>query len=145
MKKYIYTGPFYAEDEIEILCPDCIKSGKASKKFDGVFNAVVNEDLKQSIIDEVTKRTPSVNSWQDFEWVDCCNDLCMLYGILTWDEIEELEIEDEVTEALMNNDDFLQMEMDLEELKSLVNDEEINLIVFRCMHCDQFYVIIDFS
>ena len=32
-----YSGPFYAVEEIEFLCPECIKSGSASKKFEGTF------------------------------------------------------------------------------------------------------------
>ena len=33
----IYTGPFYAIDEVDGLCPSCIASGAAAEKFDGAF------------------------------------------------------------------------------------------------------------
>ena len=32
-----YTGPFYAVEGIEHLCPACISSGEAAWKYDGSF------------------------------------------------------------------------------------------------------------
>ena len=32
-----YTGPFYAVEDIEYLCPECISSGEAARKYDGCF------------------------------------------------------------------------------------------------------------
>lgn len=145
VSKYIYDGMIWAEEDVEVLCPECIKTGKASKKYDGEFNFVENEDLNKKIIDEVSRKTPSINTWQDFEWIDCCEDLCQLYGILKWDEVISLGIEKEVIEAINRNEDFSHMGIDLEELKSLTNDEAINLIVFKCFHCNKFYVIFDFD
>jgi len=145
VSKYIYNGMIWAEEDVEILCPECIKSGKASKIYDGEFNIVYNEDLDKKKIQEVTKRTPSINTWQDFEWIDCCNDLCQLYGILKWDEVVSMGIEKEILEAIHNNEDFFEMGIELDELKSLTNDESINLIVFKCFHCNKFYVIFDFD
>ena len=145
ISKYIYDGMIWAEEDVEVLCPECIKTGKASKKYDGEFNIVGNEDLDKKIIQEVSRKTPSINTWQDFEWIDCCDDLCQLYGILKWDEVVSLGIEKEITEAINSNDDFPHMGIDLEELKSLTNDESINLIVFKCFHCNKFYVIFDFD
>lgn len=145
VSKYIYNGMIWAEEDVEILCPECIKSGKASKKYDGEFNIVYNEDLDKKKINEVSKRTPSINTWQDFEWIDCCNDLCQLYGILKWDEVVSMGIEKEILEAIHNNEDFSEMGIELDELKSLTNDESINLIVFKCFHCNKFYVIFDFD
>ena len=32
-----YTAPFYAVKDIEHLCPECISSGEAARKYDGCF------------------------------------------------------------------------------------------------------------
>jgi uncharacterized protein len=32
-----YIGPFYAEVEVDGICPDCIADGKAAAKWDGEF------------------------------------------------------------------------------------------------------------
>jgi len=34
-RDYVYTGPFYSVDEIEGICPWCIKDGSAAQKYDG--------------------------------------------------------------------------------------------------------------
>ncbi|GGE06427.1 hypothetical protein GCM10011571_04460 [Marinithermofilum abyssi] len=34
---YVYNGPFYALENVEVICPWCIKNGAAAKKFDGSF------------------------------------------------------------------------------------------------------------
>ena len=59
---YIYTGPVYAEDELdECLCPWCIVSGKAHEKFDAEFTDIdgigggglwedVNDKIKEEIV-----------------------------------------------------------------------------------------------
>ena len=145
VNKYIYDGPFYSEEEVEVLCPNCIASGKASSKFDGIFNEVGNEDLSKKSIELVTKMTPAVNSWQSYEWIDCCGELCQLYGILTWYEVRKLQIEDEVTKAIKMNEDYKFLGLSFNELKDEINDGNINLIVFRCFNCDKFHVIFDFD
>ena len=33
----IYSGPFYSKENPDVLCPQCIASGKAAKKFHGEF------------------------------------------------------------------------------------------------------------
>ena len=32
-----YEQPFFAQQDVECLCPECIASGKAAEKFDGEF------------------------------------------------------------------------------------------------------------
>ena len=36
-RNYVYQGPFYCIDEVEGICPWCIKDGSAAKKYDGEF------------------------------------------------------------------------------------------------------------
>ena len=47
----IYSGPFYCVEDINILCPKCIASGKASKKFDGEFvdSAILSSPIQTTI------------------------------------------------------------------------------------------------
>lgn len=32
-----YEGPFYAVEDIDCLCPECISSGKAAQRYNGEF------------------------------------------------------------------------------------------------------------
>ena len=76
---YIYTGPAYCEEDLEnALCPWCIADGSAHKKFDASFTdeAVFPDGIPKKIIDEVVNRTPGFSSWQQGQWLTCCNDAC---------------------------------------------------------------------
>lgn len=35
-----YDGPFYAVEDIDYVCPECIASGEASRKYDGEFQDI---------------------------------------------------------------------------------------------------------
>ena len=55
-----YDGPFYAIDDINYLCPNCIASGAAAKKFDGAFQdngCLEPEVLDAEKVDELIHRT----------------------------------------------------------------------------------------
>jgi uncharacterized protein CbrC (UPF0167 family) len=36
-REYAYEGPFYSAEEVEDICPWCIKDGSAAAKYDGEF------------------------------------------------------------------------------------------------------------
>ena len=56
-----YEGPFYAIDDIDCLCPECIASGRAAEKFDGAFQdeCSVDDGVEDpEKLDELILRTP---------------------------------------------------------------------------------------
>ena len=44
-----YEGPVYSEKEIEVLCPNCIASGRAAKELEGQF---IDDECVDEINDE---------------------------------------------------------------------------------------------
>src|SRR6185369_459720 len=64
---YIYAISVNAEEELcEAICPWCIADGKAHVKFDATFvdaNAF-DEAIPESVVEEITQRTPGFASWQ---------------------------------------------------------------------------------
>ena len=88
---YIYTGPVCCEDELrDALCPWCIADGSAHKKFDASFTdeAGFPDGIAQSVIEEVAWRTPGFNSWQQGEWLACCNDAAAFVKPAGYKEIQ---------------------------------------------------------
>jgi uncharacterized protein len=86
VKALLYRGPFYAVEEVEDLCADCISNGAAAEKFDGSFNDVWIEDsqgVTAEVIDEIAHRTPGYESWQGNIWLYHCNDGCEFHGNAT--------------------------------------------------------------
>ncbi len=64
---FVYTGPIYAANEIERLCPWCISDGSAASKLGAGFADIgfgVPEDVPVDVAREVSERTPSFTSWQ---------------------------------------------------------------------------------
>ena len=43
-----YSGPFYAEEEVDILCPACIANGEAAMKYDGENTAISDHFIASS-------------------------------------------------------------------------------------------------
>ncbi|MBO6938257.1 MAG: CbrC family protein [Deltaproteobacteria bacterium] len=74
---YIYTGPFFAEEEVEEeLCPWCIASGDAAARFDGIFvdDWGLTDNIPDSVVAEITQRTPGFSGWQQERWWLHCGD-----------------------------------------------------------------------
>ena len=149
-----YSGPFYCEGNIEALCPWCIASGKAAKKFDGGFQdyasiegisadpSKANEiDYPAESLKEVTERTPAYNSWQQGFWLGHCGDLCAFVGYVGWAEIEN------------KLDDFFDLESDCREFgldredlpKVLKNNGSCQGYLFQCLTCKKYRLYFDFD
>ena len=95
-----YTGPFYSIDNVDYLCPECISSGEAAKKFDGSFqdSESVDEVSDPAKLDELVHRTPGYCGWQQEYWLAHCDDYCAFLGYPTWDDLEKMGIDKEIEE-----------------------------------------------
>lgn len=65
------------------ICPWCIESGEAAKKFDGQFSddyPLAEAGIPDDVIKEVCERTPGYNSWQQETWEAHCGDACEFHG-----------------------------------------------------------------
>lgn len=102
-----YVGPYYCYEDVENICPWCISSGAAYKKYalsfvDEQGPEKLDDDAK---LDELIHRTPGYFSAQGDPWPAHCNDFCKLLGKTSWVEIEPLlsELERDVQTTLENN------------------------------------------
>lgn len=126
-----YEGPFYSEEEIEVLCPKCIASGRAAEEFEGQFidDACVDEIDDEEKLEELIYKTPSYPAEEAY-WLAHCDDYCTFIGEVTWEEIQNMGIEYVVDEL----EDY-----DLEEIKeSLDGKGDMKGYLFKCLHCDSY-------
>lgn len=135
-----YTAPFYSEEQVDYLCPECISSGFAAEVFDGQFvdDACVDEVSDPAKLDELIHRTPCYQAYQQEDWFACCDDYCAFEGYVTWEDIERLGIEKEVEETY--RDDVCMIPFD-DAKEMLQNGGEGYL--FTCLHCGKHYLNID--
>ncbi len=139
-----YNSPFYSRSDVNCLCPNCISSGKAAEKFNGMFQdpcscGNVSDSAK---LDELTHRTPGYHGWQQEYWPSHCDDYCAFIGYVGWSEIEELGITDEIIESLKNNPEGV----DLDYIKeNLINGGSMQGYLFQCCCCNKHVLYYDFD
>lgn len=137
-----YEQPFFAQQDVECLCPECIASGKAAEKFDGEFvdECNVGEVSGEEKLDELLHRTPSYCGWQQEYWYAHCDDFCEFVGYVGWDEIVKMGIEEQIEK---NYDEEI-CGFDLEDIKEcLTNNGSMQGYLFRCLHCGEYFLYAD--
>jgi uncharacterized protein len=129
VRGYAYTGPFYAVEEVESLCPWCIASGAAAEKFDGDFTDPdeAPADLPAGIFDEVRRRTPGFGGWQQERWLFHCNDAMAFLRPAGWQELQPYP---DAIASLREEEGW-----DEGYLQALTTDGSPTAYLFECLHC----------
>ena len=138
-----YDGPFYAIEEVDCLCPECIASGKAAEKFDGEFQdeASLEEGTDdEEKLDELLHRTPGYHGWQQEYWRAHCGDFCAFVGYVGYRELKQMGIVEEILDDSAINREWAEPE---ELLKNLVNGGSIQGYLFQCLRCRKHLLWID--
>jgi len=138
---YIHEHTAIHEEEIENICPWCIADGSAAEKFGCVFNDVSDIDgIPPERIDELTRRTPGLSTWQDLDWPTHCNDFYSFVDYVIWPKIKQMGIEKEIEQDLSENDsDFSVKEIK----KGLHATSSMRGYLFRCLHCGKYHLHVD--
>lgn len=129
----VYTDLIYSIHDVNAICVDCIKSGKAANKFDGTFNKCEEIDNKEAM-KEVETKTPTLPSFQDFFWPACCNDMCKFIGHPSKINMKDNNFWKNLSETYDDED------IPFEDLKSF---SPSYLLLFQCLHCNKIRVIVD--
>lgn len=141
--KIYYDGPFYAIEEVGQLCPECIASGRAAKKYDGEFQdeGSLDEGVDDpEKLDELIHRTPGYQGWQQEYWRAHCGDYCAFVGYVGYRELKQMGIVEEVLEDDLWDEWGEEPE---ESLKSLVNGGSFQGYLFQCLHCGKYLLWTD--
>jgi uncharacterized protein len=143
---FTYVGPVYAvEEPTDGLCPWCIADGTAASAFDAEFTDAaldVPTDIAVSVIDELLRRTPGYNSWQQDRWLYHCADACAFLGAVGRHELEDHR---DAREMLRHeHDGFGWNERQVEAyLEALSTDGSPTAFLFRCLHCAAYLAYSD--
>lgn len=134
----IYSGPFYSVEDINVLCPKCIASGEASKRFNGEFvdYAILSSTISEKYKKELCCRTPSYNGWQQGYWPDHCEDFCEFISYVGWKEIVEMGLENSV-EFTPESEGYS------EHKEYIINGGSCQGYLFRCLNCKKYILYVD--
>jgi uncharacterized protein CbrC (UPF0167 family) len=138
----VYVGPFYSVEEVEGICPWCIKDGSAAQKYNGEFQDAASCDSvdKEEYLTELTARTPGYSGWQQERWLAHCGDFCAFKNYVGWKEIEDLKGD------LTNDLDKIKTDYAVTQ-KELENSLKINGsmqgYLFQCIRCGKHRLTVD--
>ncbi len=141
--KYYYAS-MYCRENVKVLCPHCIKSGAAAKKFNGVFiqdaeSIETNSENYADKTDELFHRTPGYISWQGEYWRSHCNDYCAFIGDVGIEELEQMGIAEEVLADYATMDEY-----EIEEVREyLTKAGSFAGYLFQCLHCGKYFLWAD--
>lgn len=135
---WMYSGPIYAVDEIEFVCPWCIADGSGASEFDAEFTTTDGSpsEVPGHVLDEIVHRTPGFEGWQQERWLFHCGDGAEFYGRAGWAEVSASP---GAVESL-RTDGWPE-----DVLPSLRPDGDLTAYLFRCRHCGQFLAYADSS
>ena len=101
--------------------------------------------VPDEVIEEVTLRTPGYNSWQQEEWLSCCNDACEFHGDALQAELQALK-GDALARVLT---DWKWKERDWPRFVQFVQNYRPGgnpaVYKFRCRHCGVIKYAMDFT
>ena len=125
---FVYSGPTYAVDEIEFLCPWCIADGSAAQEFEAEFTTTDGApgDVPGAVLDAVVHRTPGFAGWQQERWMFHCAEAAEFLGRAGWQE---------VTAAPGAVESLLSEGWQEEVLHYMSVDGDLTGYLFRCRHC----------
>jgi len=148
IRGYIYTGPVNTEKNFiltEAICPWCIADGTIAKRFEAFFNDTGSvEGLADAVREEIEKRTPGFEAWQQEEWMGHCGDGAAFLGLVGKKELERdfPKAIPVVKKCLREQYDLDKEEAD-EMFDGLTKDSEPSAYLFRCLHCQKFLAYAD--
>ena len=140
---YIYTGPVYAIEELEnAFCPWCVADGSAAEQFEAEFvdpEAIGGygqwDPVPPEVIEEVSRRTPGFNGWQQERWWTHCSDAAEFLGVAGY---HELEANWPAAIPAIRAESELESQAWEEYFRSLDRDQGPTAYVFRCRACGMF-------
>lgn len=135
-----YSGPVYGR-QVGVVCLRCIGSGAAADALglgDGpadFADAVgVPADVPLAVVEEITRRTPGFDAWQDPRWLYHCADGAAYLGRIGWEQVQD---DGEALESLRAETRDLGFDDELTEewLTRMSPDGDITGHLFQCLHC----------
>ncbi len=144
-RDFAYTGPVYSPERLQgVLCLWCIADGSAAARFDALFcdpDPLIDSRVPESVVREVSERTPGYSGWNQETWLTCCADACEFHGDA--DQSELLGLSDNTKRQLCR-----EWKLDLPLLTAVIQGYPFNCVSifkFVCRHCRATHYALDYT
>lgn len=147
----VYTGMFYCEENVEILCPECVSSGRAAEKFCGEFYDFWDDipaTMPREILHELQHKTPSYRGQQQEYVPHCCNDFCQFVDYVGWRDIQKRGLENSLVFCSYNNtitDNGKKRNFIEAHKENLRKNGDFRGYLFQCLHCNRYHLHADMA
>ena len=135
---YIVSSVMYTKYETGPICPWCVVSGEACKKFEGFYNEVEKRaGISEDIIDNIELRTPGLVTFQDQLWPVHCRDGCQFLGHFFSDDLPKVDknfLDKFLEENGISESELLELEN---------SEPHYYVYKFSCLHCKQYVLLFD--
>lgn len=136
-----YTNPFFSIEDIAYLCPECIASGAAARKYNGSFQDDLSLDDgvdNPEKLDELIHRTPGYSGWQQEYWRAHCGDYCAFLGYVGARELRALGVLEEVLDDSMWDEEEKEMIRGIRQWRSFTMLSVPMLTLWKALALDGF-------
>jgi len=131
------SGPPSTDELEESLCPWCIADSTAAERFGASFVDVgwgVPDGVAKTVLEELSRRTPSFTGWQQEHWLYHCGDAAAYVGVADYERL--LSHPHAIEMLLHENDEFGWSSDDSKAwVESMSVDGSPTAYLFRCLHC----------
>ncbi|WP_425117356.1 CbrC family protein [Anaeromassilibacillus sp. SJQ-1] len=138
-----YTSPFFSVEEIAYLCPVCIASGEAARKYGGSFqdDYSVDDGVDESGRNWMSSSTapPATPAGSRNTGAPTAASYCAFLGYVGARELRALGVLEEVLNDPMWDDEQKKM------IQESVNGGHLQCYLFQCLHCGRHLVWMDFD
>ena len=135
----ICEGPFYTDEEVEYVCPECIADGSAAKRFDMEYCEIAAKDRVSDPKkdEELLHHTPGFYSYNGSCWPSHCDDYCIYVEELYRKHLQDKELMEELVK------DPVWIEWEFDSPEKVLLDQYIQVHMFVCPHCGKHLFYID--
>ena len=126
------------------MCPAFCPHPPACEKYDGSFQYIasldsVSDDAKAA---ELLRRTPGYEALQQEYWRAHCDDYCAYLGVVSYADLLDMGIVDEVMDDAIWEQHFSQYDPK-EIILLLEKGSQTQGYLFQCLHCGKYLLWVD--
>ena len=138
-----YLERMYTVEKISCLCPSCVASGAAARKFKGDFiqEAEWEKVSDSERVKHFFETTPGYVSWQGEMWLACCDDFCNFIDYVGMEKLQKMPEKKTILADYAKRQEYSRDTVE----EYLSRSGDMTGYLFQCRHCKNYHLYVDAS